>query len=116
MRQRLGASAPGRAAVHVYAVWLPVLATDDRVEWDDRILTDLRVTHLWDETQASGRWFATHGYGGGLAVQWDALFGYGPGARWGSEDTPSELRGWGRPIVAHADALADALRPLLTEP
>ncbi len=102
------------ADVHVYAIWLPVLPSDDRVEWDNRILVDPRVTHLWDEEQLIGRWFADRGYGD-LPVQWDALFMYGPQARWETSDEPSNLVTWHRPIIAHAAELADELRPLLDQ-
>ncbi|MGH3351964.1 MAG: hypothetical protein ACRDPS_14950 [Nocardioides sp.] len=100
------------ADVAVYAVWLPVLGTDARTEWEDRILTDPRVHHLWDENQLVGRWFAARGYGD-LPVHWDAAFVYQPTATWGYRDEPSELVAWGRPIIAHRDELGRALESQL---
>ncbi len=103
------------ADVQVYAIWFSVLPTDERVQWDDRILVDPRVTHLWDQEQLAGRWFADHGYGD-LPVQWDAVFVYGPEAHWEVGNEPSSLIAWDRPIIAHAGKLAEALRPLLGQP
>lgn len=109
------------ADVAVYAVWLPMLPSDDRAEWDGRILNDPRVTHLWDEEQASGRWFAQQGYGRGtsrgspiqLPVQWDAFFVYGGDSSWPAGGKPSHLAGWGRPILAETRAFEEATAPLL---
>lgn len=100
------------ADVHVYAIWFRVLPSDERVEWDDRILTDARVTHLWDDAQLAGRWYAERGYGD-LPVQWDALFVYRPEAQWRGNDEPSNLVIWHRPIIAYADELSEKLQPLL---
>jgi hypothetical protein len=98
------------ADVQVYAVWLPLLPTDERTQWDDRILTDSRVTHLWDQQQSTGRWFAERGHGD-LPVQWDAVLLYGPDAEWGEQQEPSNLIIWRRPIIAHADELSAELEP-----
>ncbi|MPZ62163.1 MAG: hypothetical protein GEU93_12885 [Propionibacteriales bacterium] len=101
------------ADVQVYAVWLPVLPSDERTEWDGRILNDTRVVHMWDEDRVTGRWFAEHGYGK-LPVQWDALFLYGSNSVWSNNDVPQGLVGWGRPIIAHATELSGKLDAHLT--
>jgi hypothetical protein len=80
----------------VYTVWLPMLPTDARARWDDHILNDARVTHLWDEGQVVGRWLADHGLGEG-PVSWDAYLLFGPDGRWG--DLPPDPVGRGRPVI-----------------
>lgn len=100
------------ANVQVYAIWFSLLPSDGRAEWEDGILTDERVVHLWDDRQVMGRLFADLGYGD-LPVQWDAVFVYGPEARWGAADEPSDLVIWRRPIIGYASELEDGLRPLL---
>ena len=98
-------------------IWLPILPTDARDEWDDQLLADARVTHLWDQDRAAGRWLADDqnidlGYDG--EILWDAFLLFGPEAHW--ESTPSELLAWGTPIVGRFPELADALAPLLENP
>lgn len=103
------------ADVQVYAIWFSILPGDDRAEWDGQILNDPRVTHLWDNEQVTGRWFAARGYGN-MPVQWDALFLYGPASRWNGNDEPSDLLFWRRPIIAHTKDLTEQMRPLLEGP
>lgn len=65
----------------MYVVWLPILATDSRGEWNASVFEDPRVRDYWDEQRVVGRWFAERDVGGlGYAgIVWDAYFYYGPG-------------------------------------
>ena len=102
------------ADVRVYAVWMPVLASDGRTEWEGRILSDPRVTHSWDQELDTGFWFADEGFGFAGTVLWDALLVYGPDARWEAGGGPSDPLVWDYPIITGTDAFAEVLRPLLT--
>lgn len=101
------------AKLAVYAVWLPMLATDARSEWDDGLLNDPRVRHFWDEERVAGRWFAeadlrADQFG---PIVWDAYLLFGPGSRW--DDEPTALLGSGSPVIGATDALKRELAPLL---
>ena len=86
------------ADVKVYAVWLPMIASDARSEWKKSLIPDSRVIHLWDEQRVVGRWFASQGrYGEGVDVVWDIYFLFGPEAQW--ETLPEPLLSWGRTVV-----------------
>ncbi len=105
------------ADLAVYAIWLPILPTDARDQWDGQLLADPRVTHLWDQERTVGRWLADDQnleLGDTGDVVWDAFLLFGPEARW--ERAPSGLLAWGAPIAGHFPELADALAPLLEEP
>ncbi|MGH8932524.1 MAG: hypothetical protein ACRDZO_18345 [Egibacteraceae bacterium] len=84
------------AELAVYTIWLPMLPTDSRARWDDHVLNDPRVTHLWDEERVVGRWLADHGLGD-APVTWDAYLLFGPDGRW--EDTPPDPAGAGAPVI-----------------
>jgi hypothetical protein len=101
------------AELRVYTVWLPMLATDARAEWDSSVLADERVTHFWDGDRLVGTWLAERDVGGsGFAgIVWDAFFVFGPEAAWGAE--PGPLRGAGAPVVNDTAELEKALLPLL---
>lgn len=101
------------ATLRVYTVWLPMLATDAREEWDPALLADDRVSHWWDEERVAGKWLADHDVGGlGYAgIVWDAFFVFGPEAGWGSE--PGPLVAAGAPVIEDTTTLGNALRPLL---
>jgi len=94
-----------------------MLPTDARDEWDDQLLADPRVTHLWDQERTVGRWLADDqnlDLGDTGEVVWDAFLLFGPEATW--EHAPSGLLAWGAPVVGRFPELEDALTPLLEEP
>jgi hypothetical protein len=97
----------------VYTVWMPMLTTDAREEWDASELPDDRVTHFWDGDRVLGTWLAERDVGGsGFAgVVWDAFFVFGPEAGWGTE--PGPLLGAGAPVIDDTDELDKVLLPLL---
>jgi hypothetical protein len=101
------------AALSVYTVWLPMLATDARSEWPAGALPDPRVRHFWDGERVVGRWLADRNVGGlgSAGVVWDAYFVFGPQAAW--DDVPAPLLAAGSPIDGDTSALAAALGPLL---
>lgn len=101
------------APLRVYTVWLPMLATDARSEWDPGVLADERVTHYWDGERIAGTWLADHDVGGGgfAGIVWDAFFVFGPEAGWGTE--PGPLLGAGAPVIDDTEELEDTLLPLL---
>jgi hypothetical protein len=96
--------------LRVYAVWLPILAGDDREKWNGTTMPDNRVTHFWDGELHVGRWFAeqVEGYRG---VSWDTYYLYGPDARW--ETIPSRLVGSGGTIYDKRETLKMQLSTVL---
>lgn len=105
------------ADLAVFAIWMPILPTDARDQWDGQVLADPRVTHLWDQERTVGRWLADDqniDLGDTGEVIWDAFLLFGPEATW--ERAPSGLLAWGAPIVGRIPELADALAPHLEEP
>lgn len=123
MTCRLGASVVQQQILDQYpdadlavdVIWMPMLPSDARVKWDSSILTDPRVTQLWDADRLVGRWVAEEEslhLGDTGAVVWDAFLLFGPEATW--ESAPTELLAWGTPIVGRVPELMDALKPLLT--
>ncbi len=90
-----------------------MLATDARSEWDESLLDDPRVTHLWDEERVAGRWLAEADLGGlGYSgIVWDAYFLFGPAASW--EGEPGPLVGSGAPVVSRSEQLERQIRPLI---
>lgn len=98
------------AHLRVYAVWLPMLWTDNRALWDGRNMPDARVMHFWDGERVVGQWFAeqVEGYQG---VVWDAYYLYGPEAVW--ETLPAPLAGSGGTIYAERERLETQVMELL---
>ena len=98
--------------LRVYAVWLPMLRSDAREEWNGTTMPDPRVMHFWDGETAIGQWFAeqVEGYRG---ISWDAYYVYGPDATW--EDIPSSLVASGGTIYAERETLRTQLNALLGE-
>lgn len=94
----------------VYAIWEPIFRGDACNEWDDHLLNDPRVIHLWDGGEVSGRWFGARGGSPG-GIEWDAYFLYDRGARW--EDGPSKLVGSGRTVIGRSDDLKREMGPFL---
>lgn len=100
------------ADVKVYAVWYTMYPGDNRSRWDEDVLTDPRVTHLWDEAKLAGRFMVAedvvpfpH------EIVWDAYLLFGPEAGW--EEAPSPLVSWGFPVYHQREQLRDALESLL---
>ena len=46
-----------KANLRVYAIWFNMMGGDDRSKWPAALLTDLRVSHRWDEPKAVGTWY-----------------------------------------------------------
>lgn len=102
--------------LRVYAVWLPILPSDSRSEWDPSVLDDKRVAEFWDRDLVVGTWFGRHldelGAGeqtGG--VYWDAFLVFDEDARW--DEVPSPLVSAGATVIARSDQLQAALTPLM---
>ncbi len=100
------------ADLKVYAVWYNMYPGDDRSKWDEHLLTDPRVTHLWDEEKLVGRFMVAED-----VVQfpreivWDAYLLFGPDAHW--DETPDPLISWGQPVYHRRHQLRHDLEPLL---
>ncbi len=102
--------------LQVYAIWVPILPTDKRSRWDDDLLNDPRVTHLWDQGSAVGGWFAdpaTLGLRYPGLVMYDAFLLFGREARW--DDVPSNLLASGWTVIGTTDELEAALNALPAE-
>ena len=116
MQQQILAQYPA-ADLAVAVIWMPMLPTDARDEWDDQLLADPRVTHLWDADRIVGRWLADNpnlDLRDTGEIVWDAFLLFGPEAIW--ERAPSGLLAWGGPLVGRFSELADTLAPLLEAP
>jgi len=98
------------AQLRVYAVWLPMLWSDDRGMWNGTNMPDIRVTHYWDGDRVIGRWFAKEidGYEG---VAWDSYYLYGPDAT--CDTVPPPLMGSGGTIYGERDTLDMQVNTLL---
>jgi hypothetical protein len=103
------------AKLQVYAIWLPMLPTDARSEWDESLLADPRVTHFWDDERVAGLWLADIDLGGlGYSgIVWDAYFLFGRDASWDTK--PGPLLGSGSPVIGSSDQLERQVRPLLSD-
>ena len=90
--------------IKVYAVWMPMLVTDQWGRWGARSLSDARVEHSWDGERLVGRFFAGQVQGDSSSALWDVFLLYSPEAHWdNSLDAPLA---WGGPIVEMRDDLA----------
>lgn len=98
--------------LRVYAVWLPMLGSDAREEWNGTTMPDPRVIHFWDGETEIGQWFAeqVEGYRG---IAWDVYYLYGPDAVW--EEVPSPLIRSGGTIYGERETLRTQLNALLGE-
>ncbi len=79
------------------------------------LLSDTRVTHLWNGDLSIGAWFkenVTPGHRG--KVQWDAYFLYGSEASW--EELPAPLIDWGRTVMGESETLGSGIEWLLGRP
>jgi hypothetical protein len=96
------------AKLRVYAVWLPMLPTDERFDVAE-LMIDKRVTHYWDGGRVTGRYYGElAGWPEGQVV-WDAIFAYAPEAEWRAR--PDEPIGSGGPVVDVTEELLAALEP-----
>jgi hypothetical protein len=95
--------------VRVYAVWFPVLAGDASATVDTRLMTDRRVTNLWDPNRKVSGWFSQH-VTNQPGITWDAYFLYGPDASWDSG--PAPLASSGSPVIGSRDSLATDFKRL----
>jgi hypothetical protein len=104
------------ADLRVYAVWFSMVPGDARSEWPQELLTDPRVVHRWDEAKALGTWYArrTPSMRERISpeskwndgdVLWDTYLLYGADARWKEDTAPTDLKLWGRTIVAARESL-----------
>jgi hypothetical protein len=96
---------------------------DSREQWRSDLLTDVRVTHYWDEPRAVGTLYfqnlpdiwnrrAAETVAPQELVLWDAYLLYPPDARW--EDRPPEVVSWGSTILLTRDKLKRDLNGLFT--
>jgi hypothetical protein len=90
-----------------------MLPTDRRAEWDDHLLNDSRVIHLWDEDKVSGGFFGAEYEHRPNWIQWDAHYLFGRGARW--SDASDKLLGSGRTVVGRSDDLEREISPFLAQ-
>jgi len=98
------------ASLRIYAVWLPVLAGDERASRNGTYMPDARVIHYWDGDRAVGQWFSTQ-IDGNASVAWDTYYLYGPQAVWST--VPSPLADSGRTIYSERETLEMQVRALL---
>lgn len=112
------------ANLRVYAVWFDMYPGDARSKWPASLLTDERVTHLWDEGKLVGRWYGERattmrsrlsaGSAWNGQILWDSYLLYAGDAQW--TDAPTNLIQWGRTIVAGREALQQDFLRLLGPP
>ncbi len=95
--------------LRVYVVWFNMLATDRRSRWDDRLITDDRAIHFWDEERLAGFWFAESTTFSG-PIAWDIYYLYGPDAEWVEE--PAPLVSWGYTLLGKREQLLADLVPM----
>jgi hypothetical protein len=99
-----------KSDLSAYVVWLPVLPLDNnRVSVTDTV-TDGRATHFWDNDQVVSA-DLSEAYGKDGAVVWDAVFVFGPDAKW--DDKPPPPIESGAPVVTAIEAVKSALKPYL---
>jgi len=87
-----------------------MLRGDARREWDDHLLNDPRVIHLWDGEKLSGQWFAKQ-EGRAGSIQWDAYYLFDRGARW--DDQGAKQLGSGRTVIGHSGDLKREIAPFV---
>lgn len=109
----------------MYAVWFNMYPGDARAKWPATALTDLRVSHRWDETRALGLQYlarvpamldrrAPETRAPTADAMWDAFFLYAPGDAW-QDPLPLPVT-WGYPILVTREHLAKQLDALLARP
>ncbi len=115
VRENILAAYP-EADVAVTAIWFNMLFSDDRNEWDPRLLTDTRVTHYWDADRDIGAWFDQNEQQIGFEftkgpIVWDSFFLFGPDSTW--EAVPSDLIAYGNTVLDDKILLREAYEALL---
>lgn len=95
--------------VRVYAVWFNMLYTDRRSVWPEEVITDSRVTHLWDEGKLLGRWYSPR-ISDGKHVVWDTFLLYPPGAD--LDAPPESLVAAGSTIMKEREELRRGIKSL----
>lgn len=99
------------ADVRVYAVWVPFLGgTRGAANLSQRVLSDPRVLHYWDDAALSSAWFAEK-VEHSAAPAWDVYYLYGPDATWSG--VPGPLISSGGTIIGKSSAIEAATTPLL---
>jgi len=99
--------------IRVYSVWYEMYPGDSPKAFPKArtFLSDMRVTHYWDQQKDVGRWFQKalpNDYKG--EIQWDAFYLYGIDSAW--DDQPSSLLVWGRTILGSRKKLRDEITRL----
>ena len=88
-----------------------MLPGDARQKWEADLMSDPRVTHLWDTEKLAGRFFAEHeGFLFG-PVAYDIYYLYGPEAQW--DIKPSPLVSSGYTVMAKRIQLKEDISRLL---
>lgn len=98
------------ADLRVYVVWLPVLPLDNNRVAVTETVPDGRATHFWDNEQTVSDELAT-AYRDEGGLLWDAIFVFGPDAKWGT--TPPTPEGSGAPVVDAISDVEQTLKPYL---
>lgn len=100
------------ADIRVYAMWIPVIHSDERAKWNAKLLPDRRMTHFWDDPQRIGAWFSQH-VSQQVSFAWDAYFLYGADAAW--DELPQPLDSTGYTLLETVQQLRAAMQIVLTE-
>ena len=105
------------AKLHLFAIWVDMMPTDERSAWPGGMFRDARVTSLWDQDDLIGHWLGEHRTGGlgstATPFDWDAYLAYDAGVRWSG--APTEPVSAGSTVIAHAQELDDSFLPLLRQ-
>jgi len=99
------------ANLQVYVVWFAMLPGDQLSAWDAELMSDPRVTRLWDEQRVAGRWFAQY-IEHAQDVIWDGYLLYGPDATWDRVPWPTLGSSTGT-VIGSRESLALQMRPFL---
>jgi hypothetical protein len=93
----------------VYAVWFDMVWTDSRRRWPERLMSDPRVVHFWDEEKALGRWYSPR-VSDGEHIVWDTFLLYSPGST--LESPVDSLLAAGATIIDAREELRKAIEAL----
>lgn len=95
----------------MYVVWFNTLPGDARQKWEASLMTDPRVTQLWDDKKLAGRFFAEQEEFLFGSIAYDIYYLYGPEANWNLK--PSPLVSSGYTVIAKRDQLREDIVRLL---
>ena len=88
-----------------------MLPADAREGWEADLMTDPRVTQLWDEEKVAGRFFAEQeGFIFG-SIAYDVYYLYGPESSW--DQKPASLVSTGYTVMAKRNQLKEDISKLL---